>query len=314
VLVTSYLDRGEDTMGWKISKFHELLHLAMDMMNFGSCSNVDSGKGEHGLIYWGKLASKTVRRRGDTDYLKDMGTRVYENRVLELAMDTLVQKPTAAIEEDPGTDIILSYPLFELGSGNEIGDNASDIRKESVKFLKKLQGLPPKVQIYKTARFQENGNVVSVGDWASVRYVKVNRRTRKETLVFYPMELMGFFTSGEGSGEKKKAVGRMGSRCKMLGNLLLKWTLEEKLRVVDLDIFGEPLFVLSVPEICCYPAGADVGLERDHVLVIRDRIQEWPSIFDKGNWKAKSMRGGGTKRGSSSFGKSGHKAKKRKKK
>jgi hypothetical protein len=56
----SRVDRGEGTKGWAISKFHDTLHIAMDMQLFGASENIDTSKGEHGLKVWAKLPSRTT--------------------------------------------------------------------------------------------------------------------------------------------------------------------------------------------------------------------------------------------------------------
>jgi len=36
--------------GWKLQKFHDLLHISRDMFQFGSPQNWDASPGEHNLI------------------------------------------------------------------------------------------------------------------------------------------------------------------------------------------------------------------------------------------------------------------------
>jgi hypothetical protein len=74
--IRSCVNRGKDSMNWRISKFHELLHMSYDMRNHGGTSNIDAGKGEHGLKQWAKLPSKTVRTRSPDIYYQDMATRI----------------------------------------------------------------------------------------------------------------------------------------------------------------------------------------------------------------------------------------------
>ena len=45
---------GEEGNGWKLQKFHELLHLPIDVTNFGSPKNFDTGIMENRLIHVGK--------------------------------------------------------------------------------------------------------------------------------------------------------------------------------------------------------------------------------------------------------------------
>jgi hypothetical protein len=52
--LTSTLNHGEGTMNWNIQKVHEILHLPMQMSEYGSPSNFDAGIGESGLKHWAK--------------------------------------------------------------------------------------------------------------------------------------------------------------------------------------------------------------------------------------------------------------------
>ena len=50
--------------GWKLQKFHDILHLALDMERFSPPCNFDAGPHESGLCYWAKLPALTSQRRG----------------------------------------------------------------------------------------------------------------------------------------------------------------------------------------------------------------------------------------------------------
>ena len=90
--IKQQINRGIETQNWSISKFHDLLHMVEDAKNFGSHSNIDAGKGEHGLKKWAKLPSKTVRTRDANHYYHDVATRIYETRLIELASSTLMPR------------------------------------------------------------------------------------------------------------------------------------------------------------------------------------------------------------------------------
>ena len=99
--IKQWVRRDPGTKNWSISKFHELLHIAIDIRNIGAPSNVDAGKGESGLRYWAKLPAKTVRSRGDDHFLKDMSYRLYETRLLQLAFDRCLDDVVHEEEEEP---------------------------------------------------------------------------------------------------------------------------------------------------------------------------------------------------------------------
>jgi hypothetical protein len=157
------------------------------------------------------------------------------------------------------------------------------IPEVAIKYLKSLKGYTFPLKIYKTARFTENGQVLNVGDWAAAQYMMTNKnKSRNES---FPFELMGCFETGTGDATKTLAVGRMATGSKESSKLLTRWNMEKGLRIIDMEIMAESLFVLSVPDVCCLPSGPNVGLNRNHILVIKDRVQEWPTIFNKTNWK-----------------------------
>ena len=51
----------KDGNGWKIQKFHELLHLAKHIDDYGSPLNFDAGTGERGLKEWVKQFVHSVQ-------------------------------------------------------------------------------------------------------------------------------------------------------------------------------------------------------------------------------------------------------------
>ena len=67
-MLKKYVDRGDGTKQWRISKFHELLHISRDATHFGSPRNYDAAKTEKGLREWVKRPSVSVARRGGDNY------------------------------------------------------------------------------------------------------------------------------------------------------------------------------------------------------------------------------------------------------
>jgi hypothetical protein len=64
--------------GWKLQKFHDILHLAIDMERFGPPSNFDAGPMESGLKYWAKLPALTSQTRGYNTFAKQVAMRTFE--------------------------------------------------------------------------------------------------------------------------------------------------------------------------------------------------------------------------------------------
>lgn len=63
---------------WKIQKFHDMLHFAMDVFRFGNAKNFDAGFLESSLRYWAKFASQTAQTIGYNGFTGQVGARLYE--------------------------------------------------------------------------------------------------------------------------------------------------------------------------------------------------------------------------------------------
>ena len=64
--------------GWKLQKFHDILHLALDIERFGHPSNFDAGPMESGLKFWAKLPALTAQMRGYNTFVKQVAWRTFE--------------------------------------------------------------------------------------------------------------------------------------------------------------------------------------------------------------------------------------------
>ena len=144
--VKGAVNRGETSSGWRLSKYHELLHIPVDAKNMGSLANVDASKGGNRLKTWAKLPAETVRNRGEESFLADLATRIYENRLLELATDTQVVPNANQREEtfqavgDNGVQIHLKKLLMTL------------TRKGTVQDLNRTKAVPYTRDARKTLR------------------------------------------------------------------------------------------------------------------------------------------------------------------
>jgi hypothetical protein len=72
--------------GWKLQKFHDILHLAVDMERFGHPSNFDAGPMESGLKFWAKLPALTSQMRGYNTFVKQVAWRTFEFQCFAKAM------------------------------------------------------------------------------------------------------------------------------------------------------------------------------------------------------------------------------------
>ena len=100
----------------------------------------------------------------------------------------------------------------------------------------------------------------------------------------YPFQVYGFFidqTSGEKMGIGKMGLRKMGQT----SELVEKWTMEDHFRVVNLQTIHQPVFALKFTKECYLDS--DKRVAKNQVLFLRDRIGDWPVIFNSVNWQIK---------------------------
>jgi len=54
----------DDKNGWKLQKFHDMLHIVRDIENYGSPNNVDAAPNENNLIDFAKRPGKRAHKKG----------------------------------------------------------------------------------------------------------------------------------------------------------------------------------------------------------------------------------------------------------
>jgi hypothetical protein len=308
--ITRWIKRGPETKNWSISKFHELLHMVYSMENFGSMSNVDAGKGEHGLKTWAKLPAKTVRPRNADQFFHDMATRIYENRLLELASDTILpikrtqieeqtvdRQETTTGDEDTSERIVRIELSQQLCSLERTGD--STIIPQLSCAIREVPNVVFPLTIYQEAHFftpqkriiRSCPNYRSSGPWRD--WVHVQYENNRGERVFYPFQIHALFYLGK----EPHAIGKMGLRTKKNSSKLMDvWVFESRMRVVDLQTVHTTPFVLVIPENCCIDNGRSIP---DRFFVFTDRIDDWPVRFVQ-EWSSNEKNNRGKKRKSTS--------------
>lgn len=290
-MIKERINRGHESKNWSISKFHELLHMPVDTINFGHHANIDAGKGEHGLKKWAKVPSKTVRTRSADHYYQDMATRIYENRLIELATSTVVPRSALTLDIPGGSDvgdgslaIVLSNLLMKLDV-----IVPSLLPSNLTEYLRSKPNLLFPMEIYQEAKVFRNQrhnatiratpNYRSSGPWHDC--VLVTYENNKGEKTEYPFQVHAFFC---GTGPQTySAVGKMGMHSKQSSRLMTEWTYEKQYRVVDLETTSRIAFALTIP-MSCY--GENGGNVPHRMFVMKDRIDDWPSIFNKCNASA----------------------------
>jgi len=84
MMIKVFIPRSEGN-GWKLQKFHELLHLVLHIDDYGSPLNFDAGTGERGLKEWVKKFARTVQFQGQHTYSTQIATRVHESAIIQKA-------------------------------------------------------------------------------------------------------------------------------------------------------------------------------------------------------------------------------------
>ena len=74
--------------GWKLQKLHDMLHLTMNILFFGSPANCDTGPNENNLITFAKDPSKNSRKR-QGEFLKLLNDRLCESANVRKAFSFL---------------------------------------------------------------------------------------------------------------------------------------------------------------------------------------------------------------------------------
>jgi hypothetical protein len=87
--LTSTLNRGDGTMNWNIQKVHEILHLPMQMAEYGSPTNYDAGIGESGLKHWAKRPARRALKGCIEVFTSSTACRVHEGLVIAKAANCL---------------------------------------------------------------------------------------------------------------------------------------------------------------------------------------------------------------------------------
>jgi hypothetical protein len=71
--------------GWKLQKFHSLLHVPDDMSRFGSPHNTDTGCGERHLKDFAKKPASTCQKRSHGIFLRQVAFRLHQTSIVARA-------------------------------------------------------------------------------------------------------------------------------------------------------------------------------------------------------------------------------------
>jgi hypothetical protein len=85
----STLERGDGTYNWNIQKFHEILHLVIQVQEYGNISNTDAGVGERGLKLWAKRHGRRARKGSDDIFVESTAKLVKEVTLITQAHQSM---------------------------------------------------------------------------------------------------------------------------------------------------------------------------------------------------------------------------------
>jgi len=117
--------------GWKIQKFHKLLHLPVDIYMFGSPQNYDNSPTEHGLIETAKQPSDHAQK-SNALFVSQVMKRVLETVLIKKAKQALLRSRTEESEESH------SYEFSKLSNSASFHIMFDDDGKCLPKWLGKL--------------------------------------------------------------------------------------------------------------------------------------------------------------------------------
>jgi len=118
--------------GWKLQKFHDMLHVSRDMYLFGNPQNWDASPGEHSLIDFAKRPARRTQKRHET-FIMQVTQRLREANVLNRAYNLLAMQKKGCvlnIKSEPSNEsCVLGKPyasvLHSTGSTSVVIPNKS---------------------------------------------------------------------------------------------------------------------------------------------------------------------------------------------
>jgi hypothetical protein len=132
-MVISTIDRGDKTNNWNIQKFHEILHLPKQIVEYGSINNTDAGFGERGLKYWAKRPGRRALKGNVEIFTASTIQRILEHVCLRKAAQAVSDKEDYHIASLPLRDDSSNCSSFNIQGENivEVGLMKDDAKDES---------------------------------------------------------------------------------------------------------------------------------------------------------------------------------------
>ena len=100
-MISSRVPR-EQGFGWKIQKFHELLHIPTALTQFGSPTNYNAGPGECGLKSWAKQPARKALKWESKNFLRSVAIQIHLSNSLSkmnMAVEPINDQIQSSISE-----------------------------------------------------------------------------------------------------------------------------------------------------------------------------------------------------------------------
>jgi len=114
-----------DKNGWKLQKFHDMLHIVRDIENFGSPKNVDAAPNENNLIDFAKRPGKRAHKKREV-FVSQVSKRLRETDLIRKAFNalsrTLDQENTEFVEMED----------INMLDAEEMDDDEVDIEENAI--------------------------------------------------------------------------------------------------------------------------------------------------------------------------------------
>ena len=107
-VLTTTVDRGDNTNRWCLQKMLELVHFLEDVLSYGPASGFSTETGERGLKDWAKAPSKTAQKRGDEVFSQQVCSRIHEQVLINgIAESQPLGDESDGDKEEPVADVIV---------------------------------------------------------------------------------------------------------------------------------------------------------------------------------------------------------------
>lgn len=122
--VKTTIPRNESN-GWKLQKFHGMLHCARDISMWGAPGNYDASRGENFLIRFAKKPASRTSKKAST-FLDQVTARLWEKSFISKAVALLPSSTTKSLRQQRETAELLCIGANEQGAPQNSRERTND--------------------------------------------------------------------------------------------------------------------------------------------------------------------------------------------